>query len=210
MKINDLLSKLKNKYGAVVPLLQLLEKKYSAKESTETRLVLSNNIHENEKIINRLIDKADTLRNQLKLSDPQTKLFDRYVEKLKKIPDKKLMNGEELAKHLCNCVKSTILKLFAVENCRTLILNYLQENGFELNSYECGHRLSDDDLCLLDENLLSLYKEITHEPEENYQVIEMLQPVIKIFYLDEDDEKNYFQFIPGTCRYYVYVKEEER
>lgn len=222
-KEKNLLLVLESKYGDSIPLLQILEDKYSFDETeseqahsalemqNEPQIILSNDICENEKFVNKLIDSADNLIKQLDLpknDDIHAKLLAEYVKQLKKIPEKKLTNGEKLAASLCKCIKKTILKLFHIKNYGTEIIKYLQSNGFKLDSFESGHRLSDDDLCLLDENLLQAYKEITLDPDKNYKVIDMVQPIIRVFYLDEDDEEIYSHFLPGICKYYV--KEAER
>ncbi len=172
----------------------------------ETIFTLSNNAKENRQFICKLIKGIDNLIHKVDLSEEEdipAKIFTDYKSQLSKISVKKLESGEKLADSLCKCIKKTIIKLLDVKKFGTVILDYLRSNGFKVDSFENGHKLSDDDLCLLDENLLQAYKEKTDDLDKNYQVIDMIQPVIRIFYIDEDDEETYSQVLPGICRYFV-------
>lgn len=213
--IKSLLLSLENKYTPI-SLVQILEKKYTfiineeekcePELLKETKFVLSNNIESNEKFIKKLIEGADELIKKVNLSEEDiipAKIFDNYKNQLNKILGKKIESGEKLADSLCGCIKRTILKLLNLKKFGTEILNYLKTNGFEVDLFEKGHKLSDDDLCFLDENLLQAYKEITENSDDNYRVIDMVQPIIKLFYIDEDDDEIYSSFLPGICKYFV-------
>lgn len=220
--IKNLLLVLEKKYGDSIPLLQLLAHKYTVyggvtelldegdNEDTNNNkkhlVTLSNNVQENKKFLNQLIDKTNKLIEDCHFDDENdvhAKVFAEYMKQLNKIPEKKFENGEKLADSLCKCIKKTILKLFHIDNYGKLISDYLKVSGFHLKFFDKEHRLSDDDLCQLDENLLQAYKEKTEDVEKNYQVIEMVQPIISMYYFDEDDKERAFCFIPGICRYFV-------
>ena len=217
-KIKELLVDLENKYTNAVSLVRILEIKYSfvieenekreylTKEPEKFQFVLSNDAEENELFIKRLMSSVDSLSEQLHVSEEDVipvKIIEDYKKQLGRIMDKKLESGEKLADNVCKCIKKTILKLIDIKDYGKAIMKYLQTNGFRLDSFEKGHKLSDDDLCFLDENLLQAYKEKTENSDENYRVIDMVQPIIRIFYIDEDDDETYSHFIPGICKYFV-------
>lgn len=221
-RIADLLLDLENKYTNSVPLVQILENKYSfringgekeknqekipLKEPDKSHFVLSNDAEENGQFINRLIAGADGLAERLNIPEEDAlsvKIIEDYKKQLGKIADKKLESGEKLAGSVCKCIKKTIMKLLDMKDYGKEIMKYLRANGFKLDSFERGHKLSDDDLCFLDEYLLQAYKVRTDNPDDNYRVIDMIQPIIRIFYMDEDDEETYSHFLPGICRYFV-------
>lgn len=217
-KMKNLLATLENKYANSVSLVQILETKYSfaSKEDEieeylqerpdESYIVLSNDIEKNGKFITQLIVSVDNLTEQLNISDEDAipvKIFEDYKTQLRKMADKKLESGEKLAYSVCKCIKKTILKLLHIKDYGKEIMKYLETNGFRLDSFERGYKLSDDDLCFLDENLLQAYKEKTENIDENYRVIDMIQPIIRISYIDEDDEETYSHFLPGICKYFV-------
>lgn len=217
--IKDLLASLENKYTKPVSMVQILEYKYSfVTEENEIEeyqfdepeimeFVLSNDAEENKLFLKRMMLGVDSLSEQLHISKEDSifvKIIEDYKKQLGKISDKKLESGDKLADSICKCIKKTILKLIDIEDFGIAILKYLQRNGFRLDSFEGGHKLSDDDLCFLDENLLQAYKEKTDNPSDNYRVVEMIQPIIRIFYIDEDDDETYSHFIPGICKYFVW------
>lgn len=217
-KIKDLLAALENKYSNTVSLVQILELKYSfvikedeneeylSEEPDESNFVLSNDTEENGQFINQLIASVESLTEQLDISEEDTipaRIFEDYKTQLRKMTDKKLESGEKLAGNICKCIKKTILKLLNIKDYGKEILKYLEANGFRLDSFERGHKLSDDDLCFLDENLLQAYKKKTENPDDNYRVIDMIQPIIRIFYIDDNDEETYSYFLPGICKYFV-------
>ena len=67
------------------------------------------------------------------------------------------------------------------------------------------HKITDDDLNYLNETFLSIDREETYDKSKDYQVIKMIQPIIRIAY-DDDGEKEY-KYLPGRCRFYVYLKK---
>ena len=220
--IKNLLLVLEMRYGDSIPLLQILAHKYSIDnvefesdeevnngdddKCTESFIILSNNIQENKKFLDQFIGNTDKMIEKYNFydgNDVDVKVFKEYLKQLKKIEEKKLGDGEKFANSLCKCIKKTILKLLHIKKYGSVILEYLQESGFYLESFSRGHKLTDDDLCQLDENLLQAYKVKTENAEKDYQVIEMVQPIISIHYLDEDDEKAALCHIPGICKYFV-------
>ena len=77
-------------------------------------------------------------------------------------------------------------------------------NGFVTEDglfYKAGKIEYYDDVC--DYYSKCLIKAIYNEDiTKKYKVIEMVQPIIKIYFEDEDGDKSY-KFVPGICKFYV-------
>ncbi len=72
----------------------------------------------------------------------------------------------------------------------------------EMIEFEAGYKLENEDFELLDDGLASIMLMGTYDPSLQYQVIEMNQPIIKIYY--EDDGEYDYEYVPGCCKFYKY------
>lgn len=132
----------------------------------------------------------------------ENKTLKKYIDGLKKLKDEKFLDkSEELVTKYKKILKNNLMKLWGNKHFSNIIRQYLGENDIHIEEYEIGHKLINDDFELLDGNIMGCMSVQTDNPMDKYKVIEMTQPIIKIYYEDEDDELNY-EYIPGYCKYY--------
>lgn len=135
----------------------------------------------------------------------EKKLIIKYKNELKKlIESNKIEDGEKLAKSYLKSIKKTLIKLWTIKNYSIKLIDYFQNNGFKFYSYPNQYKLTDDDIELLNEQSIESYKVLTNNPDNNYKVIEMIQPIIYITYITEDNEVE-AEVIEGICKFY-YIK----
>lgn len=216
--IKELIALLEAKYSKPLSIVQSIEEKYGFELNkqdsvnatvedtsyTEDNAVLDNSEDANYEYIKQLLFDVTDLEKMIDSADSiHIKVMEEYKSQLSKLAEKRLASSDKVAEGICKCLKRTLMKLYNVKDYGRKILSYLEKNGFELFSFEQGHKLTNDDLCWLDENLLSAYKEHTDVVEDNYRVINMVQPIIKLPYIEEDEDEAGFHFLPGICKYFV-------
>lgn len=231
-KITKLISKFKEKYDEPLQLIALLNKKYGyielesneekesevlneSEEGKEQKVELalfSYDYEYNKRTMERLVDtfgevkaySEDTYINKNN-SVVEKKLLIKYEQELVKILDNdKYSDSEKLAEKYLRILKNTLLKLWTIKDYGTIVSNYFEKNGIRMESYSKGHKMSDDELCLLDSQLINVYKEKTDDATKNYEVIEMVQPIIHISYYANEEEQIEYKDICGSCRFYCF------
>lgn len=203
-----------NKYGSLndkkqnVDTLPLVEKKvvennFSA--TFEEYLCFTCDEEKNLNIIVKLIKSAEAygvVMPETEDSIVALKIFNNYKKCLLKIiEDNSLNEGEKVAADYVKVIKKTILKLLG-NSKYAFIKETMLNDMIHFEEFEIGHRLSDEDFELLDENLSGIYSVKNEDETEKYKVFEMVQPIIKIYFEDEDGDKSY-KFVPGICKFYV-------
>ena len=204
-----------NKYGSLndkkqnVDTLPLVEKKVVENNFSTTfekeYLCFTCDEEKNLNIIVKLIKSAETydvVMPDTEDSIVALKIFNNYKKCLLKIiEDNSLNEGEKVAADYVKVIKKTILKLLG-NSKYAFIKESMLNDRIHLEEFEIGHRLSDEDFILLDENLSGIGSVKNDDVTKKYKVIEMVQPIIKIYFEDEDGDKSY-KFVPGICKFYV-------
>ena len=159
----------------------------------------------NLNIIVKLIKSAEAYDEAMDKDEDSSvalKIFNNYKKCLLKIiEDNSLNEGEKVAENYVKIIKRTILKLFG-NSKYSFIKECMLNDNIHFEEFEIGHRLSDEDFELLDENLSGIYSVKNEDESEKYKVFEMVQPIIKIYFEDEDGDKAY-KFVPGICKFFV-------
>lgn len=191
--------------------------KDNSNENIETvyeEMFFSYDEEKNKRIVEKLLvtyrdrTKKDLLRACMDKTDSETyrKLLKQYEEKINRLYEKKIWDmPEKLAENLKKIVSQTIIKSWVREDTQSILREYLKINGFGIIDFMKRHKITDDDLNYLNETFLSIDREETYDKSKDYQVIKMIQPIIRIAY-DDDGEKEY-KYLPGRCRFYVYLKK---
>ena len=135
-----------------------------------------------------------------------SKLVKKYIKELEKMEDdKEIYESEKLADKYTKTLKKTLMKLWGNKQFREIIKQYFEDNVICLEKYEIGHRLKDDEFEFLDEQLTAAMSVKTYNPADHDKVIEMVQPIIKIYYEEEEGENDY-KYVAGSCRFYQYIE----
>lgn len=172
----------------------------------EGYLIFACDAEHNRDCIHQLLDSFDEIRRDAFASgrdEAEIKLLNKYSEKLEKLLESEcLSDGEKTAKELKKILESTLTKLGKQKYFANSLIKYLKKNKIWLEEYAPGQQLSDEEIENLDIRLAKAFIVETDKKEDSYKVIEMIQPTVKIFYMD-DDELDCF-CIEGCCRYYQY------
>lgn len=133
----------------------------------------------------------------------ENKLIHKYKKNLEKlIGHKDIANGEKMADKFVELLKKTLIKLWDCRGYRDVLQGYLRNNEMELEAYTSGHKMTDDELAMLNFELINGYKVKAENDFQKYEVIQMIQPVIHIYFMDDEEEIE-SKDIPGICRFYV-------
>jgi len=216
--MTELLQKLKNQYGEPKNLLCFLEEKCSFEKPDDGgndtppdnhEILFSNDEKKNRIFLHNLIDCKyfSVLQNTPAIISNERKLIIQYKSSIESLlSDNKMLDYPEyLASKFKNIWLQNLQKLWGIKNYKTILNAYLKENHITMISFQKGHLLSDDDLEKLDVNMQLSYIEKTPYLKLKDRVIEMVQPVIQLWYQNKDEEIELKQ-IPGVCKYYVYQK----
>lgn len=216
----SLVSYLKEKYGQISSLneeknkfeqIEIENKKVNEFEAEEEEervyLTFKCDASVNREILEGLIKsikKYEQKDFEIQKDCAVSKLVKNYIKELKKLRDDSMLDeSEKIANSYIRILKKTLNKLWGNKQFSKTIEKYLKENSICLEEYEEGHRLTDDDLEFLDEELVGIFAVKTNNPNDKYKVIEMIQPIIKIYYEDEDEEDNLgYKYLSGNCKFY--------
>lgn len=223
-EIRELFQKLTDKYGRSKKISENLKEKYQYKsnfdinnksENDYEELYFSDDEEKNKQQFERLMQTyVETKMTLLEVcrgmkdEDTYEKLLNKYESRICKLQDKQLWNKpEKLADELIKIINQTIMKSWVRKNTQNILRDYFVKNGFKVVYFKKGNKLSDDDLSYIDSMYLSGDKELTHDKSRDYEVIEMIQPIIKVAY-DDDGDKEY-KSLPGRCKCYIYTRGGE-
>lgn len=160
----------------------------------------------NLQIIHRLMDTGLDFREDIMrhCADEMTgKLIGNYEKELKKLSESKdIADGEKTADKFRKILKKTLMKLWGGRQYPPFIRKYFQQNNIQMEEYVPGHKISDDEFELLDEKLAGALSVKSKKASDKYKVIKMIQPIVKINYIDEDDDGG-CKLLPGSCEFYV-------
>lgn len=133
----------------------------------------------------------------------ERKIVKKYIDELEKIKNNKqeIDNGEKLADKYKRVLEKTLLKLWENKKFNNILRKYVNANMIRTVEYKAGHKLNDEDLEYLDDQLMGINCISTPNPDDKGKVKEMVRPIIKIYYKDEDEEMDY-TCILGSCKYY--------
>lgn len=223
-EIRELFQKLTDKYGKSKKIPEKLREKYQYEnesyihnkiEYDYEELFFSDDEEKNKQQFERLIQtyvqtKMTLLEVCRGLEDEDTykKLLNKYEEKICKLKAKRLWDKpEKLAGELIKIIRQTIMKSWVRKDTQSILRDYFMKNGFKVVDFKKGNKLSDDDIAYIDSMYLSGDKELTHDKSRDYEVIEMIQPIIKAAYDDDGDRE--YKSLPGRCKCYIYTRGGE-
>lgn len=208
--LSEFIEYLENKYNQPVSFMRYLVNTYGA-INREKRFYLAFKCDKdvNLRVIKQLLTSIKDYEKQIfdrKKNEVASKLVKKYIKELEKMEDdEEIYESEKLADKYTKILKKTLMKLWGNKQFREIIKQYFEDNVICLEEYEIGHRLKDDEFELLDEQLTAAMYVKTYNPADKYKVIEMVQPIIKIYYEEEDGEVDY-KYVAGSCRFYQYIE----
>lgn len=133
----------------------------------------------------------------------ENKLIHKYKKNLEKlIGHKDIANGEKIADKFVELLKKTLFKLWDCRGYMDVLQEYLRNNEIELETYTTGHKMTDDELAMLNFELINGFKVKAENDSRKYEVIQMIQPVVHVYFMDDEEEIE-SKDIPGICRFYV-------
>lgn len=223
-EIRELFQKLTDKYGKPKKIPEKLREKYQYEnescihnkiEDDYEELFFSDDEEKNkqqfEKLIQTYVQTKMTLLEVCRgMDDKDTyeKLLNKYEEKICKLKDKQFWDRpEKLAGELIKIIRQTIMKSWVRKDTQSILRDYFMKNGFKVVDFKKGNKLSDDDIAYIDSMYLSGDKEVTYDKSRDYEVIEMIQPIIKTAYDDDGDRE--YKSLPGRCKCYIYARGGE-
>lgn len=184
----------------------IVENTKNVRETQKEKKVLFKNEKEyNLTKLQNLSKSFQQIKNRLSIDCDSTviKLANFYDSEVKHLAEEKeITDGDKLARKFVKILKSRLMKLWGFNKLQELIKGYLEENGIELQYFRPREKMTDDELVYLDERLLDGRSVKTEDVTRKYEVIEMIQPIVHIYYEDEDGEID-DNFIPGICKFYI-------
>ena len=184
--------------------LEIEDEKKNKCDVEKSYLVFKCDKNENLKVIERLLLSIKNCKRifDIEKNEAANKLVKKYIMELKKMEDASgLDEGEKLAEKYTKILKKTLMKLWGNKRFLTVIRQHLDENAIHVEEYEIGHRLADEEFELLDEQLTGVMAVKTYNSLDKYKIIDMIQPIIKVYYENEDAQIDY-AYIPGCCKFY--------
>lgn len=221
-KISLLLNALYEKYGNSNCWFQRIRNKYvispvetevfESLPKSEPVIIFTQNEKENRNTLNKFEKLfVEQIWNRVynnESKQTELKIIKKYLEEIRKLQrDKKIdfIDAGRLAEKIKKIIEKTLLKLWNNDFYRILIQDYLSNNGIRFQYFDENHTLTDEEFESLDGKVIEAYIENTIDKSMQYKVIETIQPIMKIYYMDDDDEKEYAE-IAGVCRFYRYVE----
>lgn len=209
-KYGSPLSALERRYGAIRPDVTSAPENWTDERAPEDALVFTDNPRENEETLTRIMRGYERMVEGI-LSvagghrEPYETLLRNYADKVRKL-SRHCKDGEKMAGEFPKILRQTLLKLWLLNErdspVKACLREYFRDCGIRSQEYRAGRRLSDDDLTYLDTQTTQAFIKTTRQKEKNYEVIQMIRPILFIGYQEEDEDMQ-DACVEGICSYYV-------
>lgn len=229
--IEELLAALRGKYGAPVSWREILRQRYGQYGSnavpeehagTNADTEVTDNMQaghalftyeeeHNRNMLGQLFRSCCLIEEYAKSHDQsgavnsvEWRLIQKYKKELENLREGRTCSDScKLSDKLSKILKKTLLKLWDYKGYSDIFHRYLKENGIEMECYEPGHKLTDDELCMLEEESIKAYSKSTADVSRKCEVIRMIQPVLHIGYKEDEDSGIEYKDICGICEFYL-------
>lgn len=228
--IEELLIALREKYGVPVSWRERFHRKYGQcgsgaavednagpkteeEETEETQAeyaLFTYNEEQNEKILGQLLrscsmieEYAGSLGQGDAVNSAEWKLIRKYEGELEQMrTGSACADGAKLSAKFSKTLKKTLLKLWGCKEYSSIFHRYFNENGIGMESYEPGHKMTDDELCMLEEESIKACGVKTEDLSRKCEVIKMIRPILHIGYVEEEDGDVEYRNIDGVCEFF--------
>lgn len=170
------------------------EEVYYAPEAT---LMISEDVNNNEVVINNFIEKAIELKATIMSksnNEIHEKLLNKCINKFEALRNKTSMYPDKLANKVAKVLDTTVCKLLSISECKEDVLNFVKACGVKVLDWEIGRKLSDADFEYIDENILT---EGVNDPELDDTLVKVNQEGLIVEYIE--DGEVYEVIIGAVC-----------
>lgn len=170
------------------------EEVYYAPEAT---LMISEDVNNNEVVINNFIEKAIELKATIMSksnNEIHEKLLNKCINKFEALRNKTSMYPDKLANRVAKVLDTTVCKLLSISECKEDVLNFVKACGVKVLDWEIGRKLSDADFEYIDENILT---EGVNDPELDDTLVKVNQEGLIVEYIE--DGEVYEVIIGAVC-----------